>query len=84
MAKTQITREEFQQLLGLFVLARRHNNAIQEIERAAASIVGEAADENSPHYYGQVSDHLVGFQDGSTAEALLHALKIEVVDGPQG
>lgn len=76
--KTQITREEYYQLCGLFSLANQHNRAIEVIERAAAALVGEPPDEHFSGYYGLVSHHLIGFKDGSTADALLRALKIEV------
>ncbi len=41
MTRTTITANERLQLMGLLVLAKRHNAALKDIERAALAITGE-------------------------------------------
>jgi hypothetical protein len=70
-----ITRTEYLTLVGLFALLPRHKEAIQDIERAAAHIVGEAVDEGG--YAGRVSD--MTWDTNASADALLRQMHVEVV-----
>jgi hypothetical protein len=73
MDKTQITRSEYQQLLGLFVLAKRHQTALAEILNAVVEITGEGRDD------GHCSDQVYG-SDDPNVDALLKKLGITVAD----
>lgn len=71
--KEEVTREEYLQLEGLLVLAKRHSEALADIEIALAKLLGmkgEAGD-----YFGHVSD---GIYNGYTAPDLLRRLGIDL------
>ena len=67
---TIITKAQYQQLLGLRLLADRHNAAVEEIEKAAIAITGDR--EN-----GHTTDWVFGFR--TTVEELLALLHITVI-----
>lgn len=70
-----ITRTEYLTLVGLLALLPRHKEAIEDIERAAASIVGIEVDPSG--YASQVSD--MTWDRNPSADALLRQLDIKVV-----
>ncbi len=45
--KTSVRRSEYLQLVGLLLLANRHNDALQNIEDAIAEITGEGPGSHS-------------------------------------
>jgi len=73
MTESKISRAHHCQLLGLFTLAEQHNAALRDIERSAASLVGENDDGSG--YYGHVSDALC---NGDSAAHMLKKLGIRV------
>lgn len=70
----KIEHTAYLQLLGLKVLARQINARRDEMERAAAELVG-APDEGGG-YYGHASDFIM--DDNTDADSMLRKLKIEV------
>lgn len=69
--KTEITRTQYHKLLGLMVLAERHDKALQEILEAVKELVGD--DEDCGHSMDAVySDQNV--------DDLMSRLKITVKD----
>lgn len=77
--KTELSREEYYQLLGLRVIADRHLAALKVIEQAAVSITGEKTDDGAAG--GTLTaDYLWASRD---LDDLLRVLKLKVVDGPQ-
>ena len=76
--KTEISKEDYLKLVGLFTLARSHTKAIQEIEIAAAEIIKmEAKDGFGDNYYGHLSDEIWSF-DTTSPDDTLKRLKIKV------
>jgi hypothetical protein len=73
--KTEISRNEYLQLVGLLVLAKRHNDALDEIVRAAAEITGESDEYGG---FGLTGD--VAYGHDPDADALLRHLEITVRD----
>jgi hypothetical protein len=71
--RESITYAQYLQLLGLFVLGKKHNEDMRAIEAAAAEIVGQDGDDG---YYGHVSDELA---DSCNVDAMLSRLGIIVV-----
>lgn len=74
MPKRKIEHTAYLQLLGLKVLARQVNQRRDELERAAAELVGEQDDGGG--YYGHASDFIM--DDNTDADAMLRKMKIEV------
>ncbi len=74
--KQIITRAEYLQLLGLFVLHKRAEAHRRSIEMAVAELVGEPS-EDGGHYFGHVSDSLF---DKTDVEGMLEKLEITVED----
>ena len=56
--KKTITRNEYLQLLGLFVLGKEHSDRIKDIDRSAARILEVELEYNN--YSGYVGDELYG------------------------
>lgn len=77
MAKTTITKREYHALCGLMVLAKRHNTALAEIEKAAFEITGETPsfDDGTG---GHCSDETHAGRGEPNADELLSRLKITV------
>ena len=74
-ASKTITHEQYLQLVGLFALARKENEMLERIERAARLITGEAGDG------GFTGDFLYGDKD---PDELLMRLDIVVDPAPVG
>jgi hypothetical protein len=70
--KTEITKEEYLQLVGLLTLARQHKKMVDEIEEAMKQVIGEEAD------YGHCGDAIWENDGTYTANDLLKKLKIKV------
>jgi hypothetical protein len=71
--KTEISRSEYLQLVGLLTLAKRHTAALRDLERAAAEITGDREEYGS---FGLTSDVL--YQDDPDADDLLRRCGITV------
>jgi hypothetical protein len=71
---TEISREDYQRLLGLKLLADQHEKALHDICAAAAKITGEY--ELDSDYYGHTSDAM--YTENDSVGALLKRLGIEV------
>jgi hypothetical protein len=83
MPKETITRGDYHALVGMLELARRHRAHLDELERAAAELLGIPPEAHSGgDYFGHVSDAIAGLvADGSgvaAADALLLRLEIRV------
>lgn len=76
MAKTTITKRDYHALCGLMVLAKRHNDALKQIEGAVAELVGVAQDAHG--YAGHVSDETWCGNGEPNADRLLSKLEITV------
>lgn len=74
--KTEISRDEYLQLWGLLALAKHHEEALTEIERAACAITGEEIQ------MGHTSDHVYGASGDWSADRLLEVLGITVAATP--
>ena len=72
--KKQITQNEYLQLVGLFVLSRKHNIMIQDIGKSISEIIGAEIDENG-WLNDFVSDEL--WDENGDADSLLSKLKIK-------
>jgi hypothetical protein len=70
--KTEITQEEYWQLVGLLTLARQHKQMVDEIEKAMRKITGEK------DVYGHCGDAIWENDGVSTAVDLLERLNIKV------
>lgn len=82
--KRTIGRDDYHRLWGLLTLARQHQIALAEIEKAGAEITRETQEYDGP---GGLGGHLfdaMGGRDDYSADALLYRLNIEVEDHPNG
>jgi hypothetical protein len=70
VVKTQITKAEYYQVVGLLVLARKHDEVMRDIAESVRAIVGE--DDDMGHAYDACWDTSIDADD------LLRKLKIEV------
>jgi len=81
-----ITRSEFYQLAGLLVLAKRHEDALKELEKAALEITQEVDLTTGKRIEswggGHTGDSIYGGEH--SAEGLLKVLGLEIAeDGPE-
>lgn len=74
MAEKTITKPQYYQLIGLKVLAERHNKALEEIIQAAADLLD--ARDGSGDADGFIADTI--YSNSITVDALLKKLDITV------
>lgn len=76
--KTELSKEDYLKLVGLFALAHHHNKALWEINIAAAEIIEMESDGDfGDGYYGHLSDALCDV-DSTSPDGTLRKLKITV------
>ena len=75
----QITQEQYYQLMGLKAMADELNRQLRTVERAAARIVQEPADDDGETYFGHVSDWIYGSRG---LGEMLNLVGVEVVEVP--
>ena len=73
--KTEITKNEYYQLMGLRAVADRLWLMIKEIEITAQQITDEVDGDGKPDIYGHTGDYLSGSRD---LDELLSILEIKV------
>lgn len=74
--KKTISWSDYLTLLGLFQLAQKLTRDLNNLQEAAAGILGVKNDEHCPSYYGHVSDEII--EENPSVESLLRNLDIKI------
>lgn len=77
--RKHITRSDYLKLLGLKLLADRHNAALKNIVEAANEITGECEPDGTPVFTGGNTDDSF-YGDMRTIDELIALLGLKVVD----
>jgi hypothetical protein len=75
--KTEITKAEYLQLIGLKELSKKYNQFLNDIYSIGQKITGEIEGDGSPELYGHTCDYL---SDARELDDMLNLLGITVIE----